>query len=162
MAPFSALIVSPARSTASIFEPFSRNCATMREDTARNPARSGHRRGPAGRPGRPADDRGRPSSRRDRRVAGPARPPIGEDVLMWIAPERRSLSRWAVPGLVLGAGVVVGAVLAADGRDGTALIALAALAGYAGYLAYRRNEPALPLSEGFGSGHRARTHLRAA
>ncbi|TDD95880.1 ABC transporter permease, partial [Actinomadura rubrisoli] len=26
---------------------------------------------------------------------------------MWIAPERRSLSRWAVPGLVLGAGVVV-------------------------------------------------------
>ncbi|MBT2211750.1 MULTISPECIES: ABC transporter permease [Actinomadura] len=81
---------------------------------------------------------------------------------MWIAPERRSLSRWAVPGLVLAAGVVVGAVLAADGRSGTALTALAALTGYAGYLAYRRNEPALPLGEGFGSGHRARAHLRAA
>ncbi|GAA4227139.1 hypothetical protein GCM10022254_14080 [Actinomadura meridiana] len=81
---------------------------------------------------------------------------------MWIAPERRSLSRWAVPGVVLGAGVVVGAVLAADGRSGTALAALAALAGYAAYLAYRRNEPALPLSESFGSGTRARAHLRAA
>ncbi|MFB4310013.1 ABC transporter permease [Actinomadura sp. GTD37] len=81
---------------------------------------------------------------------------------MWIAPERRSLSRWAVPGLVLGAGVVVGAVLAAEGRSGTALVALAALAGYAGCLAYRRNEPALPVSDGFGSGTRARAHLRAA
>lgn len=81
---------------------------------------------------------------------------------MWIAPERRSLSRWAVPGLVLAAGVVVGAVLAADGRSGTALVALAALAGYAGYLGYRRNEPALPVSDGFGSGTRARAHLRAA
>ncbi|GAA2155195.1 ABC transporter permease [Actinomadura napierensis] len=80
---------------------------------------------------------------------------------MWIAPERRSLSRWAVPGLVLGAGVVVGAVLAADERYGTALIAFAALACYAGYLAFRRNEPALPVSERFGTGHRARTHLRA-
>ncbi|MEU8342612.1 hypothetical protein SAMN05443665_1008104 [Actinomadura meyerae] len=81
---------------------------------------------------------------------------------MWIAPERRSLSRWAVPGLVLAAGVVVGAVLAADGRSGTALVALAALTGYAGYLGYRRNEPALPVSDGFGSGTRARAHLRAA
>lgn len=81
---------------------------------------------------------------------------------MWIAPERRGIGRWAVPGLALGAGVVVGAVLAADGRTGTGLLALAALAGYAAYLAYRRNEPALPLSEGFGSGTRARAHLRAA
>ncbi|QKW36550.1 ABC transporter permease [Actinomadura sp. NAK00032] len=81
---------------------------------------------------------------------------------MWIAPERRGLGRWAVPGLVLAAGVVVGAVLAAEGRSGTALVALAALAGYAGYLGYRRNEPALPVSDGFGSGTRARAHLRAA
>jgi len=81
---------------------------------------------------------------------------------MWIAPENRSLSRWVVPGLVLGAGVVVGAVLAADGQSRTALVTLAALIGYSVYLAYRRNEPALPLSEGFGSGHRARSHLRAA
>lgn len=81
---------------------------------------------------------------------------------MWIAPERRGLSRWAVPALVLGAGVVVGSVLAADRRYGTALVALAALAVYAGHLAHRRNDSALPFSEGLGSGHRARTHLRAA
>ncbi|RFS84013.1 ABC transporter permease [Actinomadura spongiicola] len=81
---------------------------------------------------------------------------------MWMAPENRSLARWAVPGIVLAAGVVVGAVLAADGRTGTALVALAALAGYAAYLAYRRNEPTLPIGEGFGSGTRARAHLRAA
>ncbi|WP_030167614.1 hypothetical protein [Spirillospora albida] len=81
---------------------------------------------------------------------------------MWIAPERRGLGRWAVPGLVLGAGVVVGSLLAADGRYGTALVALAALAVYSGHLAYRRNDPVLPFGEGFGSGHRARTHLRAA
>ena len=81
---------------------------------------------------------------------------------MWIAPERRGAGRWAVPGLVLCAGLVVGVVLAVDGRTGTAVVALAALAGYAAYLAYRRNEPALPFSEGFGSGTRARAHLRAA
>ncbi|GAA2452702.1 hypothetical protein GCM10010191_83880 [Actinomadura vinacea] len=81
---------------------------------------------------------------------------------MWIAPENRSLSRWIVPALVLGAGAVVAAVLTADGRTNTGLIALAVLAGYAAALAYRRNEPALTISEGFGSGHRARAHLRAA
>ncbi|WP_019633776.1 hypothetical protein [Actinomadura atramentaria] len=83
---------------------------------------------------------------------------------MWIAPERRSrnLSRWLVPGLVLAAGAVVAAVLAADGRAATGLVALGALAGYAAHLGYRRHEPALPISEAFGSGHRARAHLRAA
>lgn len=81
---------------------------------------------------------------------------------MWIAPERQSIGRWAVPGITLGTGVVVGVLLAADGRTGTALVALAALTGYAAYLAYRRNEPALPFSEGFGTGTRARAHLRAA
>ncbi|PRX04522.1 UNVERIFIED_ORG: hypothetical protein CLV66_107142 [Actinomadura viridilutea] len=81
---------------------------------------------------------------------------------MWIAPERRRLSRWAVPGLALAAGVVVAAVLAADGRGGTGLIALGVLAGYALLLGYRRFEPALPGSEGFGTGHRARSHTRAA
>lgn len=58
---------------------------------------------------------------------------------MWIAPERRSLSRWIVPGVVLAAGVVVAAVLAADGRRETGLVALAVLAGYAGHLGYRRH-----------------------
>ncbi|HEY8481849.1 MAG TPA: ABC transporter permease [Spirillospora sp.] len=81
---------------------------------------------------------------------------------MWSAPERRRSGRWAVPGLALGAGVAVGVLLAVEGRAGTALVALGALAGYAAYLAYRRNEPALPFSEGFGSGGRARAHLRAA
>ncbi|XVQ07836.1 ABC transporter permease [Spirillospora sp. CA-255316] len=81
---------------------------------------------------------------------------------MWIAPENRSLSRWIVPGIVLGAGAVVATVLATDGRTDTGLIALAVLAGYAAALAYRRNEPALTISEGFGTGHRARAHLRAA
>ncbi|MDL4777121.1 MULTISPECIES: ABC transporter permease [Thermomonosporaceae] len=81
---------------------------------------------------------------------------------MWIAPERRSLSRWIVPGVVLAAGVVVAAVLAADGRRETGLVALAVLAGYAGHLGYRRHEPALPVSETFGNGHRARAHLKAA
>ncbi|MEU5880721.1 ABC transporter permease [Spirillospora sp. NPDC047279] len=81
---------------------------------------------------------------------------------MWLAPEHRGIGRWIAPGLALAAGVVVAAVLAADGRGGTALVALAVLAGYAAHLAYRRNEPALPISEGFGSGYRARTHLKSA
>ncbi|MEV5574274.1 ABC transporter permease [Spirillospora sp. NPDC052269] len=81
---------------------------------------------------------------------------------MWLAPERRSARRWAVPVLVLGAGLVVGGVLLADGRRGTALIALAVLAGYAAHLAYRRDEQGLAISEAFGRGHRGRTHLKAA
>ncbi|GAA2591382.1 ABC transporter permease [Actinomadura fulvescens] len=81
---------------------------------------------------------------------------------MWIAPERRGLGRWIAPGLALAAGAVVAAVLAADGRGETGLVALGVLAGYAVHLGYRRNEPALPISEGFGSGHRARAHLRSA
>ncbi len=81
---------------------------------------------------------------------------------MWIAPDNHSPLRWAVPALVLAAGAVVAAALAAEGRAGTGLVALAVLAGYAAALAYRRNEPALTISEGFGSGHRARAHLRAA
>ncbi|MBO2449977.1 ABC transporter permease [Actinomadura barringtoniae] len=81
---------------------------------------------------------------------------------MWLAPEHRGLGRWIAPGIALAAGVVVAAVLASDGRTGTGLIALAVLAGYAAHLSYRRNEPALPLSEAFGSGHRARAHLKSA
>ncbi|MBE1536137.1 ABC transporter permease [Actinomadura algeriensis] len=81
---------------------------------------------------------------------------------MWIAPERRSISRWAVPGLVLAAAVVVGAVLAADGRTGTGLVALCALAGYAGLLAHRRHDGGPAFGEGFGTGHRTRAHRRGA
>ncbi|MQY08570.1 ABC transporter permease [Actinomadura macrotermitis] len=81
---------------------------------------------------------------------------------MWIAPERRGPGRWIVPLLVLAVAAAVAGVLGAAGRTGTALVALAVLAGYAGYLAYRRNEPALPLGDGYGSGHRGRAHLKAA
>ncbi|RFU38260.1 ABC transporter permease [Actinomadura logoneensis] len=81
---------------------------------------------------------------------------------MWLAPERRSARRWAVPVLVLLAGLAVGGVLLADGRRGTALTALAVLAGYAAHLAYRRDEQGLAISESFGRGHRGRTHLKAA
>jgi hypothetical protein len=81
---------------------------------------------------------------------------------MWIAPEKRSPARWIVPLLVLAAGGAVAVVLATEGRTGTGLVALAVLAGYALALAYRRNEPALTISEAFGGGHRARAHLRAA
>ncbi|WP_026406025.1 hypothetical protein [Actinomadura rifamycini] len=81
---------------------------------------------------------------------------------MWIAPERRSISRWAVPGLVVAAAVVVGAVLAADGRTGTGAVALCALAGYAGLLAHRRHDAGPALGEGFGTGHRTRAHRRGA
>jgi hypothetical protein len=81
---------------------------------------------------------------------------------MWIAPERRSVSRWAVPGLALVAGVVIAAMLVADDRVGTGLVALGVLAGYALLLGYRRHEPALPGGEGFGTGHRARAHAKAA
>ncbi|MEV4257757.1 ABC transporter permease [Spirillospora sp. NPDC049652] len=81
---------------------------------------------------------------------------------MWLAPERRSARRWAVPVLVLLAGLVVGGVLLADGRRGPALISLAVLAGYAAHLAYRRDEQGLAISEAFGRGHRGRTHLKAA
>ncbi|WP_018656533.1 hypothetical protein [Actinomadura flavalba] len=81
---------------------------------------------------------------------------------MWIAPRRHGFGRWIVPCLVLAAGFGTLAVLAADGRGGTGLVALGALAGYAAHLAYRRNEPALPISETFGGGHRARVHLRSA
>lgn len=81
---------------------------------------------------------------------------------MWFAPERRSGRRWIVPGLALAVGIALAITLTLQGRTGAGLAALAVLAGYAGQLAYRRNEPALPISPAFGGGHRARTHLRAA
>ncbi|MBW8483298.1 ABC transporter permease [Actinomadura parmotrematis] len=81
---------------------------------------------------------------------------------MWTAPERRGIGRWIAPALALTLGVVLAAVLAADGRTGTGLVTLGVLAGYAALLAYRRNEPALPFSEAFGTGHRARAHLKSA
>lgn len=82
--------------------------------------------------------------------------------LMWFAAERRGRRRWIVPCLALAAGVAVAAVLVSRDRTGAGLAVLAVLAGYAGHLAYRRDEPALPISAAFGSGHRARAHLRAA
>ncbi|ACY97800.1 MULTISPECIES: hypothetical protein [Thermomonospora] len=81
---------------------------------------------------------------------------------MWFAPERRSGRRWIVPGLTLAAGLTLAVALSLQGRTDAGLAALAVLAGYAAHLAYRRDEPALPISAAFGSGHRARAHLRAA
>lgn len=81
---------------------------------------------------------------------------------MWLAPERRAPSRWLVPGLALLAGVLIAVVLALRDDTRTGLAALGVLAGYALLLAYRRHEPALPISGAFGSGHRARAHLSAA
>lgn len=81
---------------------------------------------------------------------------------MWIAPERRRLNRWIVPGLTAGVGLGVAIALLLDDRPRSAWTALAVLLGYALLLAVRRHEPAFSVSEGFGSGHRARSHLRAA
>ncbi|MBC6467679.1 ABC transporter permease [Actinomadura alba] len=81
---------------------------------------------------------------------------------MWIAPEGRRMKRWLVPGLTAGVGLGVATALLLDGRSRSAWTALAVLLGYALLLAIRRHEPALSLSEAFGSGHRARSHLRAA
>ena len=81
---------------------------------------------------------------------------------MWITPESRRRNRWIVPGVVAGIGLGVAGVLFLDRRPDTAWVSLAVILGYAGHLAYRRNEPALAVSESFGRGHRARSHLRAA
>ncbi|MBA9006140.1 MULTISPECIES: ABC transporter permease [Thermomonospora] len=81
---------------------------------------------------------------------------------MWFAAERRGGRRWIVPGLTLAVGLGLAVSLALQDRLGAGLAALAVLGGYAAHLAYRRDEPALPVSAAFGSGHRARSHLRAA
>jgi hypothetical protein len=81
---------------------------------------------------------------------------------MWLAPERRSRRRWLVPTVALLTGVALAVVLTTRDEVKTGLVVLAVLAGYAGILAYRRHEPALALSGAFGSGHRARGHLKAA
>lgn len=81
---------------------------------------------------------------------------------MWIAPERHRAKRWAVPVLAVLVGGVIAAVLAVRDQTTTGLITWAVLAGYGAHLGYRRNEPSLPIGEAFGSGHRARSHLKAA
>ena len=81
---------------------------------------------------------------------------------MWIAPERRRAKRWAVPVFAVLVGGALAAVLTVRGQSTTGLVAWAVLAGYGAHLGYRRNEPSLPTSEAFGSGHRARSHLKAA
>jgi hypothetical protein len=87
---------------------------------------------------------------------------FGKMSVMWIAPERRRAKRWTVPVLAVLAGGVLATVLALRDQATDGLIVWSVLAGYGVHLAYRRNEPALPTSEAFGSGHRARSHLRAA
>lgn len=81
---------------------------------------------------------------------------------MWIAPERRRAKRWVVPVFAVLVGGALAAVLTLRDQANTGLVTWAVLAGYGAHLGYRRNEPSLPTSEAFGSGHRARSHLRAA
>jgi hypothetical protein len=81
---------------------------------------------------------------------------------MWIAPDRKRLQRWLVPGFALTVGLVLAAVLVVRGQSGSGLAVLAVLAGYALQLAYRRREAVFALYGSYGGGHRARTHLRAA
>jgi hypothetical protein len=81
---------------------------------------------------------------------------------MWIAPQRRGFRHWLVPALAACVGLAALITAAVRGHAGTGLLALAVLAGYAAHLAYRRGEGALVISEAFGAGHRARSHLKAA
>jgi len=67
-----------------------------------------------------------------------------------------------VPVLAAAAGVGIAGTAASHGRLREGLIALAVLLGYSLHLAYRRGEGPLVLSEGYGRGPRARSHLRAA
>ncbi|MGI8332042.1 ABC transporter permease [Actinomadura scrupuli] len=81
---------------------------------------------------------------------------------MWIAPERHGLRHWLVPALAACVGLAVAITAALRGHTSAGLIALAVLIGYAAHLAYRRGEGGLAISESFGTGHRARGHLKAA
>ncbi|MCW2885543.1 MAG: binding-protein-dependent transport system inner rane component [Streptosporangiaceae bacterium] len=86
----------------------------------------------------------------------------GKMCVMWIAPERHGLRHWLVPALAACVGLAVAITCAVRGHTGTGLVALAVLAGYAAHLGYRRGEGGLAISEAFGTGHRARSHLKAA
>jgi hypothetical protein len=81
---------------------------------------------------------------------------------MWIAPERHGFKHWLVPALAACVGVAAAITAVVRGHTGTGLVALAVLAGYAVHLAYRRSEGVFAVSETFGTGHRARSHLKAA
>ncbi|HEY7488368.1 MAG TPA: ABC transporter permease [Streptosporangiaceae bacterium] len=81
---------------------------------------------------------------------------------MWITPERRRMRHWLVPVLVALVGVALAITLFVRDRTGSAVATLAVLAGYAALLAFRGSEPALPISDAFGTGRRATLHLRAA
>jgi hypothetical protein len=81
---------------------------------------------------------------------------------MWITPERRHVRHWFVPVLVLLVGVAVAITMVIRDRTGSGVTTLGVLAGYAALLAFRSGEPALPISDAFGTGRRATLHLRAA
>lgn len=81
---------------------------------------------------------------------------------MWLAPERHGRRGWFVPGFALLAGVGVAVLLTIRDETGAGLVAGAVLAGYGLQLAYRKDEPALAVSEAFGRGRNGRSHLRSA
>jgi hypothetical protein len=81
---------------------------------------------------------------------------------MWIAPERHGFKHWLVPALAACVGVAAAITATVRGHTGTGLVTLAVLAGYAAHLTYRRSEGVFAVSKAFGTGHRARRHLKAA
>jgi hypothetical protein len=81
---------------------------------------------------------------------------------MWIAPDRKRLQSWLIPGFAVAVGVAIAIALAVRGALGTGLAALAVLTGYALQLAMRRREALFGAHDSLRTGHRSRTHLRAA
>jgi hypothetical protein len=81
---------------------------------------------------------------------------------MWIAPDRKRLQPWLIPGFAVAVGVAIAITLAMRDALGTGLAALAVLSGYALQLALRRREALFGAHDSLRTGHRSRTHLRAA
>lgn len=81
---------------------------------------------------------------------------------MWIAPDRKRVQTWLVPGLAVALGIGIAVTLALRGSLGAGLAAAAVLTGYALQLAHRRRDAIFAAHDALGDGHRTRTHLRAA
>lgn len=81
---------------------------------------------------------------------------------MWIAPDRKRLQPWLVPGFAVGVGLAILITMAVRGHTGSGVAALVVLTGYALQLAHRRRESVFAPHDALSSGHRTRTHLRSA